>query len=126
MSQGNVAAPGDYQVVKHLDVEQPPSLDHPARQRHVVLGGSRVARRVGVPQDQGVGVVPDGGVEHLGGLHVGVTMAILLNLPKDLPWLEEIQVMGYYVITWSVLGLPLIFGQILKRFQLFAGEADSS
>jgi len=56
---------------------------------------------------------------------VGVTMAILLNLPRDLPMLEQIQVMGYYVITWSVLGVPLIFGQILKRFQLVAGEAES-
>jgi hypothetical protein len=57
---------------------------------------------------------------------VGVTMAILLNLPKDLPGLEQIQVMGYYVITWSVLGLPLIFGWILKKFQLVAREAESS
>jgi len=62
----------------------------------------------------------------LGGLHVGVTMAILLNLPQDLPWLEEIQVMGYYVITWSVLGMPLLFGWFIKRFQGVAGEAASS
>jgi hypothetical protein len=33
--------------------------------------------------------------------------------------------MGYYVITWSVLGLPLIFGQILKRFQSVPGEEES-
>jgi CPA1 family monovalent cation:H+ antiporter len=62
----------------------------------------------------------------LGGLHVGVTMAILLNLPRALPWLEEIQVMGYYVITWSVLGMPLLFGWFIKRFQGAAGEASSS
>jgi len=58
----------------------------------------------------------------LGGLHVGVTMAILLNLPKDLPHLEEIQVMGYYVITWSVLGMPLLFGWFIKRVQGVSGE----
>ncbi len=62
----------------------------------------------------------------LGGLHVGVTMAILLNLPENLPGLEQIRVMGYYVITWSVLGMPLIFGQILKRIQLVAGDAELS
>jgi CPA1 family monovalent cation:H+ antiporter len=60
----------------------------------------------------------------LGGLHVGVTMAILLNLPQDLTWLEEIQVMGYYVITWSVLGMPLLFGWFLKRGQVFSGEGE--
>jgi CPA1 family monovalent cation:H+ antiporter len=60
----------------------------------------------------------------LGGLHVGVTMAILLNLPEDLPRLEQIQVMGYYVITWSVLGLPLIFGQVIKRFQGAQGKGE--
>jgi CPA1 family monovalent cation:H+ antiporter len=54
----------------------------------------------------------------LGGLHVGVTMAILLNLPKDLPWLEEIQVMGYYVITWSVLGMPFLGQFALKALGL--------
>ena len=61
----------------------------------------------------------------LGGLHVGVTMAILLNLPKDLPGLEQIQVMGYYVITWSVLGLPLMFGWVIKRIQGVEEEAQS-
>ncbi len=61
-------------------------------------------------------------VVDLGGLHVGVTMAILLNLPKDLPGLEQIQVMGYYVITWSVLGLPLLFGWLIKRLQAVGGE----
>lgn len=61
----------------------------------------------------------------LGGLHVGVTMAILLNLPEDLPRLEQIQVMGYYVITWSVLGLPLIFGPVVKRFQRVEAEVES-
>jgi CPA1 family monovalent cation:H+ antiporter len=54
----------------------------------------------------------------LGGLHVGVTMAILLNLPEDLPRLEQIQVMGYYVITWSVLGLPLLGQFALKALGL--------
>lgn len=52
-----------------------------------------------------------------GGLHVGVTMAILLNLPADLPGLVRIQVMGYYVITWSVLGVPPVFGWILRRLR---------
>jgi len=47
-------------------------------------------------------------VVDLGGLHVGVTMAILLNLPADLPGLEQIRVMGYYVIIWSVLVLPVL------------------
>lgn len=60
----------------------------------------------------------------LGGLHVGVTMAILLNLPGDLPGLERIQVMGYYVITWSVLGLPLIFGQVIRRVQGVPGKEE--
>ena len=54
----------------------------------------------------------------LGGLHVGVTMAILLNLPEDLPHLEEIQVMGYYVITWSVLGMPFLGQFALKSLGL--------
>ena len=54
----------------------------------------------------------------LGGLHVGVTMAILLNLPQDLPHLEEIQVMGYYVITWSVLGMPFLGQFALKALGL--------
>ena len=63
-------------------------------------------------------------VVDLGGLHVGVTMAILLNLPKDLPGCEQIQVMGYYVITWSVLGLPLIFGWFIKRIQEVGGEEE--
>ncbi len=58
-------------------------------------------------------------VVDLGGLHVGVTMAILLNLPADLPGRDQIQVMGYYVIIWSVLGLPALvrvaLGLIKKR-----------
>jgi CPA1 family monovalent cation:H+ antiporter len=54
----------------------------------------------------------------LGGLHVGVTMAILLNLPEDLPGLERIQVMGYYVITWSVLGMPFLGQFALKALGL--------
>ncbi len=60
----------------------------------------------------------------LGGLHVGVTMAILLNLPKDLPMLEEIQVMGYYVITWSVLGMPLLGQFALKVLGLKHDEPE--
>ncbi len=54
----------------------------------------------------------------LGGLHVGVTMAILLNLPEDLPGLEQIRVMGYYVITWSVLGMPFLGQFALKALGL--------
>ena len=60
----------------------------------------------------------------LGGLHVGVTMAILLNLPKDLPMLEQIQVMGYYVITWSVLGLPFLGQFGLKCLGLKDGAPE--
>jgi CPA1 family monovalent cation:H+ antiporter len=59
----------------------------------------------------------------LGGLHVGVTMAILLNLPKDLPGLEQIQVMGYYVITWSVLGMPFLGQYALKALGLKTRES---
>jgi Na+:H+ antiporter len=57
----------------------------------------------------------------LGGLHVGVTMAILLNLPENLPRLEQIQVMGYYVITWSVLGMPFLGQFALKILGLKSG-----
>jgi CPA1 family monovalent cation:H+ antiporter len=60
----------------------------------------------------------------LGGLHVGVTMAILLNLPGDLPMLEQIQVMGYYVITWSVLGLPFLGQFALKALGLKDGVPE--
>ncbi len=62
----------------------------------------------------------------LGGLHVGVTMAILLNLPKDLPMLEQIQVMGYYVITWSVLGMPLLGQFALKALGLKGETPETS
>ena len=65
-------------------------------------------------------------VVDLGGLHVGVTMAILLNLPKDLPWLEQIQVMGYYVIIWSVLGLPFLIRIALKGLGLHEPQGDES
>ncbi len=62
-------------------------------------------------------------VVDLGGLHVGVTMAILLNLPADLPGLEQIRVMGYYVIIWSVLGLPFLLQLALKALGLKTEEA---
>jgi hypothetical protein len=51
-------------------------------------------------------------------------MAILLNLPQNLPRLEEIRVMGYYVITWSVLGLPLLFGWLIKKTKRVEGEEE--
>jgi len=57
-------------------------------------------------------------VVDLGGLHVGVTMAILLNLPGNLPGLEEIRVMGYYVIIWSVLGMPVLVQLALRGLGL--------
>lgn len=57
-------------------------------------------------------------VVDLGGLHVGVTMAILLNLPQDLPAREQIQVMGYYVIIWSVLGMPFLVRVALRALGL--------
>ncbi len=63
-------------------------------------------------------------VVDLGGLHVGVTMAILLNLPKDLPAREEIQVMGYYVIIWSVLGMPFLVRLALKGLGLQAQAVE--
>ena len=65
-------------------------------------------------------------VVDLGGLHVGVTMAILLNLPKDLPWLEQIQVMGYYVIIWSVLGLPFLVRIALRGLGLHGAKGEES
>lgn len=57
-------------------------------------------------------------VVDLGGLHVGVTMAILLSLPKDLPGIEQIRVMGYYVIIWSVLVLPVLVRAAVRMLGL--------
>ena len=51
----------------------------------------------------------------LSGLHVGVTMAILLTLPDDLPRLAEIKAMGYYVIIWSVLVMPFLMKMAVKK-----------
>jgi CPA1 family monovalent cation:H+ antiporter len=64
-------------------------------------------------------------VVDLGGLHVGVTMAILLNLPPDLPGLEQIRVMGYYVIIWSVLGLPFLVRIALQGLGLKSHVQES-
>jgi CPA1 family monovalent cation:H+ antiporter len=54
----------------------------------------------------------------LSGLHVGVTMAIMLTLPKTLPQIQNIKVMGYYVITWSVLAMPLFMKFALRKMRL--------
>ncbi len=51
----------------------------------------------------------------LSGLHVGVTMAIILSLPADLPWLSEIKTMGYYIIIWSVLAMPFFMKKAVRK-----------
>jgi CPA1 family monovalent cation:H+ antiporter len=57
-------------------------------------------------------------VVDLSGLHVGVTMAIMLTLPKTLPHAQNIKVMGYYVIIWSVLAMPLLMKFALQKMGL--------
>lgn len=49
------------------------------------------------------------------GLHVGVTMAILLSLPATIPKLAQIKAMGYYVIIWSVIAMPLLVKYSLHK-----------
>jgi NhaP-type Na+/H+ or K+/H+ antiporter len=53
----------------------------------------------------------------LSGLHVGVTMAIMLTLPKTLPHVHDIKIMGYYVIIWSVLVMPLLMKFTLRKLK---------
>jgi CPA1 family monovalent cation:H+ antiporter len=60
----------------------------------------------------------------LSGLHVGVTMAIMLTLPKTLPYIKEIKMMGYYVIIWSVLAMPLLLKFALNKMGL-AGDPQA-
>ncbi len=54
----------------------------------------------------------------LSGLHVGVTMAIILTLPKTLPHVQDIKIMGYYVIIWSVLVMPLLLKFALRKLKM--------
>lgn len=54
----------------------------------------------------------------LSGLHVGVTIAIMLTLPKTIPHVQDIKMMGYYVIIWSVLAMPLLLKFALNKMGL--------